>query len=101
MGSNKNTDDKYYIKSGLDFLFISENENTKIPVRWKQYLVTWSAIYPLSIIMPLLILPLLRTANIPRGRYIDSFFISGLIVLIMVYVLMPNYTKLIKKWLHK
>ena len=94
-------DDKYYIKSGLDFLFVSENENAKIPVRWKQYLVTWSAIYPLSIIMPLLILPLLRAANFPRGRYIDSFFISGLIVLIMVYVLMPNYTKLIKKWLYK
>ena len=94
-------DDKYYIKSGLDFLFLSENEHAKIPVRWKQYLVTWSAIYPLSIFTPLLILPLLRAMNFSQSRYIDSFFISGTIVLIMVYVLMPNYTKLIKKWLYR
>ncbi len=93
-------DDKYYIKSGLDFLFQSGNQNYKIPVRWKQYFVTWSAIYPLSIIMPVIILPFLRKLNVPQNRYVDSLFISGIIVLLMVYVIMPSYTKLIKKWLY-
>jgi uncharacterized protein len=94
-------DDDYYIKSGLDFLFTHENGTAKAPIRWKQYLVTWSAIYPLSVVIPFVLLPLLRKLNIPAVRLIDSFFVSGIIVLLMVYFVMPNYTKWIKKWLYK
>lgn len=94
-------DDKYLIKSGLDFLFTNNNENQKIPARWKQYLVTWSAIYPLSTLIPLLVLPVLKILNFPENRFINSLFISGVIVATMVYLIMPNYTKLIKKWLYK
>ena len=94
-------EDKFYIKSGLDFLFLSESENVKIPVRWKQYLVTWSAIFPLATFIPMILLPLLRSFGFPQNRYIDSFIVSGTIVFIMVYLLMPPYTRLIKKWLHK
>ena len=93
-------DDSYYIKSGLDFLFPPENQNAKPPVRWKQYLVTWSAIYPLSLLIPLLILPGLHYIGFPKNRYIESLIISGTIVFIMVYLLMPSYTKLIKNWLY-
>lgn len=93
--------DKYLIQSGLDFLFENENEKQKVPVRWKQYLVTWSAIYPLSLLIPLIVLPILKTVNFPENKFISSLFVSGCIVFIMVYWLMPNYTKLIKKWLYK
>lgn len=93
--------DRYQIKSGLDFLFNAENEGYRVPVRWKQYLVTWSAIYPLSLVIPLLLLPFLRSLNIPVNHYFDAFINSGCIVLLMVYVVMPNYTKLIKKWLFR
>ena len=92
--------DNYKIKSGLDFLFESENE-TKIPVRWKQFLVTWSAIYPLSILIPLFVLPFLRFLQFPVNHYFDGLIISGCIVFLMVFVVMPNYTKLIRKWLYK
>ena len=94
-------DDKYYIRSGLDFLFLAESEPAKVPVKWKQYLVTWSAIYPLSLLIPLIILPLLHLLPFPQSRYVDSFFVSGIVVMIMVYLLMPNYTRLIRKWLYK
>jgi len=93
--------DRYQIKSGLDFLFNAENEGHKVPVRWKQYLVTWSAIYPLSLIIPILLLPFLRWLGIPVNHYFDAFINSGCVVLLMVYVVMPNYTRLIKKWLFK
>lgn len=92
--------DNYKIKSGLDFLFENENE-TKVPVRWKQFLVTWSAIYPLSLLVPLLLLPCLRLLKITANHYSDGLFISGCIVFMMVFVVMPNYTKLIRKWLFK
>jgi antibiotic biosynthesis monooxygenase (ABM) superfamily enzyme len=93
--------DNYTINSGLDFLFTPLESKTKVPLRWKQYLATWSAIYPLSIGIPLIILPILRKSGIPQYRYIDSLLISGVIVLLMVYLVMPYYTKLIKKWLYK
>jgi len=94
-------DDNYDIKSGLDFLFTPENDKPKPPVRWKQFLATWSAIYPLSTIIPLVLIPILRILNVPSIRLIDSFFVSGVIVLLMVYLVMPYYTKWIKKWLYK
>jgi uncharacterized protein len=93
-------EDNYVIKSGLDFLF-QDDKTQKAPVKWKQYLVTWSAIYPLSIGIPILLLPLLKALHIPDNKLIHSFFVSGVVVFIMVYLLMPNYTRLIKKWLYK
>jgi antibiotic biosynthesis monooxygenase (ABM) superfamily enzyme len=93
--------DNYQIKSGLDFLFNSEKEGTKVPVRWKQFLVTWSAIYPLSLLIPLIVLPILRFLQIPANHYFDALINSGFIVFLMVFVVMPNYTKIIKKWLYK
>ena len=93
--------DRYQIRSGLDFLFNAENEGNKVPVRWKQYLVTWSAIYPLSIGVPLLLLPLLRLLKVPANHYSDALINSGTIVLLMVFVVMPKYTKLLKKWLYQ
>ncbi|MBD3582768.1 antibiotic biosynthesis monooxygenase [Flavobacterium selenitireducens] len=94
-------DDDYYINSGLDFLFRPESASVKPPLRWKQYLVTWSAIYPLSIAVPVLLFPVLDYLGIRFNRYSDGFFLSGTIVFIMVYWLMPNYTRLIKKWLYR
>jgi antibiotic biosynthesis monooxygenase (ABM) superfamily enzyme len=94
-------DDNYFIKSGLDFLFPLENEKQKVPVRWKQYLVTWSGIFPLSILVPLIVIPALKACDFPENKYVNSFFISGIVVFIMIYILMPNYTRLIKKWLYK
>ncbi len=92
--------DNYMIKSGLDFLFTTENEKGKIPVRWKQWLVTWSAIFPLSVLIPLLVLPILEILHFQHNRYLHALVISGTIVFIMVYMLMPHYTKRIKKWLY-
>ncbi|QQT32054.1 antibiotic biosynthesis monooxygenase [Sphingobacterium siyangense] len=93
--------DRYQIKSGLDFLFESTENNAKIPKRWKQYLVTWSAIYPISLLIPLLVLPVLRYLNIPQNHFSDAFLSSGVIVFLMVYIVMPNFTRLIRKWLNK
>lgn len=93
-------DDWYFIKTGLDFLFIEENKNQEAPVRWKQFLITWSAIFPLSIVSPFIILPILKQLNFPDNSLVNSFFVSGILVLIMVYLLMPPYTRLVKGWLH-
>jgi len=92
-------DDDFFIRSGLDFWFTPEGARAKVPVRWKQFLVTWSAIYPLVLFVPLLTAPLLGQLGIPHGRYIDTLAATGVIVALMVYVVMPRYTKLIRRWL--
>jgi len=93
--------DHYQIRSGLDFLFEAPENSAKIPPRWKQYRVTWSAIYTLSICIPMLLVPLLRALNLSFNHFSDALLISGTIVFLMVYVVMPEYTKLIRKWLNK
>ena len=94
-------DDHYHINSGLDFLFVSETEKSNPPARWKQYLVTWSAIFPLAFGIPLIIVPFLRMFPIPQYAVVDTLINTGVIVWLMVYVVMPHYTKLIKTWLYK
>ena len=93
--------DRYQIKSGLDFLFNSENVTGKVPVRWKQALATWSAIYPVSLLVPVIIFPLLRLIGLPKNHFFDSLISTGCVVFLMVYLVMPNYTKLIRKSLFK
>jgi antibiotic biosynthesis monooxygenase (ABM) superfamily enzyme len=92
--------DDFVISSGLDFWFTPQQAHAKIPIKWKQYLVTWSAIYPLVLGVPLLVLPLLRRLGLPENRYTDVLAVTAIIVGLMVYIVMPRYTKLIHRWLY-
>lgn len=92
-------DDDYTIHSGLDFLFMPKSAKAKVPVRWKQFLVTWSAIYPLSLGVPLVIVPAMQAAGLPANRLLTGLLVTGAIVGLMVYVVMPHYTQLVRRWL--
>lgn len=94
--------EEYRVSSGLDFLFMQPNvAPAKPPVRWKQFLVTWSAIFPLVSVVPLLLVPLLDEAGLPPNRIVHTFFVTGVVVALMVYVVMPRYVKLVQHWLHR
>jgi len=93
------TGDDFFVSSGLDFWFTPEGAKAKVPVRWKQYLVTWSAIYPLVLGVPLVVLPILRRIGAPDNYLLTTLAVTGTVVFLMVYVVMPRYTKLIKRWL--
>jgi uncharacterized protein len=92
-------DDAYRIHSGLDFLFAPVSSGSKVPARWKQFLVTWSAIYPLALGIPLVVGPLLNALGVSH-RSISTLVVTGLTVAAMVYLVMPHYTKLVRKWLY-
>jgi antibiotic biosynthesis monooxygenase (ABM) superfamily enzyme len=92
-------DDDFFIRSGLDFWFTPEGAKAKVPVRWKQFIVTWSAIYPLVLGVQLIVEPLLRLLGIPRNHYIDTLCVTCTVVSLMVYFVMPRYTRLIRHWL--
>jgi len=94
-------DDDFFIRSGLDFWFTPEGARAKVPVRWKQFLVTWSAIYPLVLGIPLVVALVLRQLGVPQNHYLDLLFSTGSVVWVMVYLVMPHYTKLIQRWLFR
>ena len=93
------TGDDFFISSGLDFWFTPAEANAKVPIRWKQYLVTWSAIFPLALVVPLLVTPLLHFLGLPNNRIVGTFTVTGVVVFLMVYVVMPRYTRLLRRWL--
>ncbi|HJV33990.1 antibiotic biosynthesis monooxygenase [Geomonas sp.] len=95
------TDDDFFISSGLDFWFTPAGAKAKVPVRWKQYLVTWSAIYPLALCVPLVVTPILQDISIPDNRLITTLVVTGVIVFLMVYVVMPRYTRVVQRWLFR
>jgi uncharacterized protein len=92
-------DDDFFIRSGLDFWFTLEGARAKVPVRWKQFLVTWSAIYPLVLGVPLVVSPVMRLLGMPGNRFVTTLFVTATVVFLMTYVIMPRYTKLIRQWL--
>lgn len=94
-------DDDFFIRSGLDFWFTPEGARARVPVRWKQFFVTWSAIYPLVLGIPLVVVPVLRQLGVPHDRYLDTLVVTGAVVWLMVYFVMPRYTKLIQRWLFR
>lgn len=94
-------DDDFFVRSGLDFWFTPEGAQTKVPTRLKQFLVTWSAIYPLVLGTPLIILPILHRLGVPKNRYIDTLLVTGTVVFLMIYVVMPRFTRLVQRWLFR
>ena len=93
------TGDDFYIRSGLDFWFSPEGARARLPTKWKQWLVTWSAIFPLVLLVPLLVVPALQGIGLPDNHYLKTFAITGVVVALMVYLIMPRYTKLVHRWL--
>jgi uncharacterized protein len=93
------TGDDFFVSSGLDFWFTPGGAKAQVPVRWKQFLATWSVIYPLVLGVPLIIVPILRLLNLPDSHFLSTLAITGTVVFLMVYVVMPRYTRLIKRWL--
>ncbi len=94
-------EDDFFIRSGLDFWFAPEGAPAQVPVRWKQLLITWSAIYPLVLSLPLIVPPIIHRLGIPSVRYLDALFVSGVAVSVMIYLIMPRYTKLVQRWLFR
>ena len=91
--------DDFHISSGLDFWFTPVGAKAKLPVRWKQYLLTWSAIYPLALSVPVVVSPALRAAHVPESPLITTLVVTAVVVFLMVYVVMPRYTRWVQRWL--
>lgn len=91
--------DGFFVSSGLDFWFAPDGAKAKVPVRWKQFLMTWSAIFPLAHTVPWLVVPVSRSLGLPQDPTLNTLLVTGVVVFLMVYVVMPRYTRLMQRWL--
>lgn len=88
---------KKHVTTGLEYWFtLPDNPKVAPPPRYKMAIITFLAIYPLSIIIMSLIGPWL--VSLP-------FFARGLIVAVllvglMTYAIMPFMTRLFVRWLY-
>lgn len=93
------TGDGFFVSSGLDFWFAPAGARAQVPRRWKQFLVTWSAIFPLVPGVTWVVTPILRHLGLSRFPVLVTLVVTGTVVLLMVYVVMPRYTTLVRRWL--
>jgi antibiotic biosynthesis monooxygenase (ABM) superfamily enzyme len=89
--------DSHEIKTGIDFWFTPEC--IAPPRRWKQFLLTVSAVYPLSLVIPQLLSPLYRAAPVLDTIYLRSLFTAVCLTAALTFLVMPHYTRLVKRWL--
>lgn len=91
--------DRNEIRTGVDFWFTQEG--VRPPKAWKQFLLTASAVYPLSLVIPRLLSPLFDAAP-PLGHpLVASLLVASILTGLLTFVIMPRYTRLVKGWLYK
>lgn len=83
--------------SGLESWFELPEQSTKqaYPVRWKQAIVTFGVIFVLVALLNIFVMPIIKDWPL----ILRSAVFPAVIVPLLVYVIMPRLTRLLKKWL--
>ncbi len=87
------------IQTGFEFWFTPQ-PGGKTAKPYKQFLITLSAIFPLTIIVPWLLGPLFAWLPLLGLPVIRQFAIAAAVVALMIYVVMPHYTRFVSRWLY-
>ena len=93
--------DQVDIKTGLEFWFTPPTPAQRHPPPYKQFLLTLSAIFPLTVVVPWMLRPLFQAMPVLGQPVVSNVIISALIVGLMTYVIMPRYTRLVAGWLYR
>ncbi|MGN0926057.1 antibiotic biosynthesis monooxygenase [Ectopseudomonas mendocina] len=83
---------------GKDFWFVPR-EAVQPPPRWKQAIVTFLVIMPLSLLVPALWQPVFTMLPGLAGPLLSNVLITLSIVLLVVYLFMPMATRAFAAWL--
>jgi uncharacterized protein len=88
------------IQTGLEFWFTPPTPGAQHPPPYKQFLLTFSAIVPLTVLVPWALQPLWHVAPVLGLPVVNNVVVSAAIVGVMTYVIMPHYTRLVAGWLY-
>lgn len=92
--------DQTQVASQNEFWFSPDIDPARQPPRWKQAVVSYLVILPLSLLVPLLWGPLLHLNPWLSGYVVSNVLITLTIVLLVVYLMMPAATRLFAGWLN-
>lgn len=86
--------------SGLE-LWFGTPPGRRPPPRWKLFLVTVAAIYPLTLLVPWALQPLLSVVTAMREPWLYHLAVAVAIVALMTWVVMPRMTRWLADWLNR
>lgn len=89
------------LQTGLEYWFTPPSGHPPRAKPFKQFLITLSAIFPLTVVVPWALHPLFSRTPLFENLIAAKFVVAVVIVLLMVYVIMPRYTRLVAGWLFK
>lgn len=69
----------------------------KQPAKWKFAIMVWLAIYPSITVVQILLGDILK--NLPLA--LRTLILTGILVPLMVFILLPLLRKILAKWLEK
>lgn len=84
----------YRRESGLEFWFESPGSP---PPRWKMAVVTVLGVWPVSILIPWLLSPLIAGFPLP----LKALLVSVGIVILLTWAVMPILVRILRPWLHR
>jgi antibiotic biosynthesis monooxygenase (ABM) superfamily enzyme len=90
------SDPKVQQISGLEAWFSLPGQILKTPPRYKTALLTWGVVYILINLLGRILTPLLQNIH----PLIASLINSGIMVVLLTYVIMPRVSRLFSKWLY-
>lgn len=94
-------DDQFHIQPGIEFWFTPPAPAQKKPAPWKQWLVTTSVIWPLTMLIPPLFKPLFAAVPVLGTWGVSHGIIASTIVALVVFLIMPRYVRLVSGWLYR
>lgn len=92
----RESEPSYRLESGLEYWFAPPGIPAS-PPRWKMALVTVLGVWPVSMLVPLLLMPL-------AGRQplaLQALLIAVGIVILLTWVVMPVLVRILKPWLEQ
>ena len=92
--------DDTQVRSDAEFWFTPEHPAMPQPPKWKQALLTYLVICPLTMLIPQLWLPLFQTYPALGGIVVSNLLITLCIVVPVVYLIMPWASRVCAPWLN-
>ena len=86
-------------RAGLEFWF-TPPPGGRHAKPYKQFLVTLSVIFPLTIVIPWLLRPVFAWMPVLTTPGLQHLIVAALIVGTVTWLVMPYYTRLISRWLY-
>lgn len=89
------------ITPGFEYWFTYPGQLQRKAPGWKQWMVTTSVIWPLSMAVPKLLQPLFETFPALEFAPLRGLIVVATVVAIATYFIMPYYVHAISKWMFK